>query len=1076
MDDPPAPVARGSRKFAVSLFADLTGYTALCERLDPEDVERAIVPLMTGMQSAVESESGVVLNVAGDGLFAMFGVPNALPDSPLRAVRTAQAMRGVVAELVNQVEGLALPDVHIGIAAGEVLLTPTPQGTWSVIGTSVNLASRLCDAAKAGEVLVEDSCQRLVPETYGWEDARRLSLKGQDRETIAWPLSPDLIAPSSVAVPRVFVGRSSHLAALDSELEATAATGVSRTVLVRGVAGIGKSSLVEHWLATHPELPRWQVECDEARRHDDLLVLSDVIEDHADGGIVNAPAHPALVDRADPHPMVVHALRTSLKKATTAPRMLLVENLHVSDTALAEFLIELSRDPLDAPLLVVATWRDESSESKVGPGLLGLSLRLQPLDRAETDSLIDELLGESVDAATLEVISTRTHGHPLMVRESAIHLVDLRASSGEAPSAQSVQESLPTSVRMFLAARIDRLDPVMRAVVHDLSALGARFTAERVGDVLGRRAEDTLPALSRAGILVEEAHGWSFTHDLMREVAYGTLTRAHRADLHKRQLDLLRPDADLYERADNALAWNEAVSPVDRENYAASTVAAVRETLGLARQIYERHSRAALEAARRATSAARDCLSLDPSVTAQLWALEAQCLSELGRNDDALSRASQADRAAAEANLPALRLAPLMTRGYVLSTLRRFETARQSLDEAARLAAESGDLTSQAAAIQLLADTWRHSLIGRYIALTEEAYNLFETAHDRRGAGQCARTLAYECSVGGLARFMRWRDIAEGLTDSDDVRSTATLAKADALALGGRFDFAGYVGAGSTLVSAGEALEAPDLLSEGLLNLSDAYLHVGAPSLARDASLRLIDLATTQSDRRMRATAAAAAGQPLLRMGQLARSHEELQVAREMARDFGGGEEAFVSSVGAACLADRGAWGDSLGELRATLDVLSEIGFTLGALGTRAAELRIVAATDADWPRAAADDLLADALDLEAPLVASYVLALDAWARAARGEVSELVAAPDKACIEELALRADTAALHRDLDGHDPALWHEARTLWQQLGYTVWLARAQARSGDVEAARHTLDVLDSPAEARAWALGDAAAS
>jgi len=1078
MTDPLGSTVRGSRKFAVSLFADLTGYTALCERLDPEDVERAVAPLMIGMQQAVTRASGVVLNVAGDGLFAIFGVPDALADSPERAISVARQMRDLVAEMNQHVEGIALPDVHIGIAAGEVLVTQVAmQASWSVIGTSVNLASRLCDAASASEILVDDGCRRLLSSEDEWDAPRTLMLKGQSAPTLAWPLCSS--APPTASGPmtaEVFVGRGGKLAALSAELEAVRVTGTSRTVVIRGVAGIGKSRLVQHWLSACSDIEAWHLECDESHRRDDLHALNDAIDASADQQPVLDAGRTPAVDRSDPYPLVVHALRANLKAAVSSrPRILVIENLHHSDTILGEFLLDLAQQPLDAPLLVVATWRDEVAGVSTEPHLLGRSLPLESLERPEMDQLFASLTVEAVDQQILDAVADRTQGHPLMVREAARHWAFLQAEASASSSvAQEFRDTLPNSLRMFLAARIDRLDAGVRAIVYDLSALGAHFHTDWVAAVLGKRAEGALPFLAKEGVL-KSGDSWSFSHDLIREVAYATLTRTQRADLHRRQLELLDDSADPRQRADHALAWHQSISPVEREQYVSSTAAAVRESLALGRQLYARQARAALDAVRRATSVARDCVAIDPGLAARLWSLEAQSLAELGLYDDALRVATQAEQTAATADLPADRLAPLMTRGLVLSNLLRFESARQTLDEAARIADEIGDRSSQAEATRLLAETWRHSLIGRFVALTEEAYHLFTTANDNRGAGDCARMLAYLSSAGGLARFQKWRDAAGRLTEPDDLRATAALAMSDAIATGARFQYEACREAGEVLLNAGEELEAPELLAEGLLDLTEAVLHLGEPRLAADAGQRLIDLATAQGNRRMRAAAAAAVARPLLRIGDLARSSEELRIAKEMAQEFGHGETATLTAAAAACLADRGFWDDALRELRRSLDAFREGGFSLGALGTCPDDIRMAALLNSPWPEGATRQAITDALELDAPLVASFISAIDAWGSAENGEYTAIGAAPEHAPLEELATRADIAALQLEIDsGEASPAWRRACDLWEPLGYTIWLARAQARSGDVDAARHTLDVLDSPAEARAWALGDAA--
>jgi class 3 adenylate cyclase/tetratricopeptide (TPR) repeat protein len=1056
------------------LFADLTGYTALCERLDPEDVERAVAPLMTGMQDAVAREQGVVLNVAGDGMFAIFGVPDATPDSPDRALRAAQAMRSLVTNSAA-VEGLALPDVHIGIAAGEVLVTRVAkEGSWSVIGASANLASRLCDAASAGEVLVDAACQRLVSSDHTWGEPRLLSLKGQDLETEAWPLT-DAATRQPERWPRqTIVGRDAELASLDEELARTIEERRSRAVVVRGIAGIGKSSLVEQWLLRHPEIIAWQIGGD-ALRHGDALLLSESTDPVAEVGPIRDGSLRQAVDRSDPYPQFLHDVRDRLEAAVAArPHALVVEDVHSANSILTDFLRDVARRPLDGPLLVIATWREEADRAPdVDPSHLGRSLELLPLSDAGTKALFEFVVGSPVEPEILDIVMERTHGHPLMVRESGMHWADLRARSGDShsPSSDLFAKSVPTTIKLFLAARIDRLEPTVRAVAHDLSALGTEFAATRVEKVLGKRAARALPDLAAAGIVVQRGDSWAFAHDLVHEVAYSTLTRSQRADLHRRQLHLSDDAAEPRERADHALAWNRAVSPIDREEYLDSTIAAVRETLAFAKQLYSRQARAALEAARKATSAARDCVALAPALATKLWSLEAQCLAELGLFDEALSVAARAEETALSADLTSDRLVPMMTKGLVLSNLRRFESARQTLEEAARLADSLGDRSSQAEAIRLLAETWRHSLIDRFLALTEEAYHLFETADDSRGAGDCARMLAYLSSAGGLAQFQKWREAAGRLTQPEDLRATAALAMSDAIATGGRFQYAACRKAAEILVNAGEELEAPELLAEGLLDLAEVDLHLGEPQIAADTGRRLIDLATRHGNRRMRASAAAVLARPLVRIGDLARSTEELRVAKEMAQEFGYGETATLTAAAAACLADRGFWEDALGELRRSLSAFREGGFSLGALGTCPDDVRMAALLGAPWPDDATRQAVDDAMDLGAPLVASYIRAIEVWSRAERGEAAVTEEAAAGACLEELAVRADASALQQELLGEDPLpAWREARDLWQRLGYTIWLARAQARCGDVDEASRTLDLLDSPTAARAWAL------
>jgi class 3 adenylate cyclase len=170
-DDVPVVVAQPveERRRATVLFADLTGFTSLSETLDPEEVTVLLDRCMRPLGEAIERYGGVIFNVAGDGLLAVFGVPQAHEDDPERAVRAALEMQRCVREQVADCSGLAL---RVGVNTGEMMFAPAgPQSRRepTVHGDSVNTASRLETAAPVGGVLVGEETYGATHESFAYE-------------------------------------------------------------------------------------------------------------------------------------------------------------------------------------------------------------------------------------------------------------------------------------------------------------------------------------------------------------------------------------------------------------------------------------------------------------------------------------------------------------------------------------------------------------------------------------------------------------------------------------------------------------------------------------------------------------------------------------------------------------------------------------------------------------------------------------------------------------------------------------------------------------------------------------------
>src|SRR2546422_397933 len=244
---------REQRKFVTVLAGDVVGSTALGERLDPEDVRLVVGGAIERMIAAVEDLGGTVKDLAGDGLFALFGAPVTHEDDPERAVRTALRIIREILEYAGEVEqgwGIAGFTVRIGIASGLAVLGPVGGGSrieYGATGDVANTAARLQSCADPGTVLVEASTARLIEPLFEWGEARSLTLKGKAEPVTAYPAMAPVQVPGKVRGLRgagaQLVGRDAELAAAWTVVQDVLA-GTGGVLFVTGEAGIGKSRLL----------------------------------------------------------------------------------------------------------------------------------------------------------------------------------------------------------------------------------------------------------------------------------------------------------------------------------------------------------------------------------------------------------------------------------------------------------------------------------------------------------------------------------------------------------------------------------------------------------------------------------------------------------------------------------------------------------------------------------------------------------------------------------------------------------------------------------------------------------------
>jgi class 3 adenylate cyclase len=235
--------AIGERRQVTVLFADLSGSTSWGQQLDAEEVHALLEQFFDRADRAVHEHGGHILRHIGDCVMAIFGAPVAHDDDAQRAARAALAIQAAIPEVSARV-GRPV-GVHIGLAGGQVVASRTGSANYSeytVTGNAANLASRLTDAAEAGEIFMSDETRDALAERFDCVDVGTLDIKGFAEPVRAWRLRG--LQPM-MREHRPFVGRRAELGLLQAALAACRETGRGQAVYVRGEAGIGKTRLIE---------------------------------------------------------------------------------------------------------------------------------------------------------------------------------------------------------------------------------------------------------------------------------------------------------------------------------------------------------------------------------------------------------------------------------------------------------------------------------------------------------------------------------------------------------------------------------------------------------------------------------------------------------------------------------------------------------------------------------------------------------------------------------------------------------------------------------------------------------------
>jgi class 3 adenylate cyclase/tetratricopeptide (TPR) repeat protein len=543
------------RKLATVVFVDLVASTELVAGADPEVVRRRVNRFFDQVSSCITTHGGTVEKFAGDAVMAAFGVPLAHEDDADRAIRAALAILERVREL-----GL---EARIGIESGEVVADDA-ESTFAT-GEAVNLAARLQQAASAGELLIGPGTHRLAHAGYETEAVGPLELRG-------WPAPVDayrVVCPTDGGAPlgglsAPLVGRESELELLENTYGRTVRDRRASLFTIYGEPGVGKSRLAREFLAglegatvlggrclpygegvTYWPLAE-MVKSSAGISDDDpsdiaTEKLRATCEDEAVADLLALAAGvlEALEGERSPQEIAWAARAWAEQLGAAQPLVLAFEDIHWAEEPLLDLLEYLAAWVKEAPLMLVCLARPELLDVRPGWGggrVRATSIELEPLPPEQSLELATALLAERRAIVNIPDVLAKSEGNPLFVEETIRMLVEEGGRDGTA-------ERIPDTLQALIAARIDRLAPAQRVVLQRASIIGRIFWAGAI-DALSPELEGVDEALddlllrdfvvreSRSSITGESA--FRFKHVLIREVAYGGLSKSARAEYHAR--------------------------------------------------------------------------------------------------------------------------------------------------------------------------------------------------------------------------------------------------------------------------------------------------------------------------------------------------------------------------------------------------------------------------------------------------------------------------------------------------------------------------------------------------------------
>ncbi len=611
----------GERRIVTMLFCDVKGSTAAAEQMDPEEWSDIINGAFELMIRPVYQYEGTLARLMGDGLLAFFGAPIAHEDDPQRAILTGLDILAAIQPYRGQIKqryGFDF-DVRVGINTGLVVVGEVGSDLrmeYTALGDAINLASRMEQTASPGTVQISHDTYKLVKELFEFEDLGGIAVKGKDQPVPAYRVIKRKILayrPRGIeGLHAEMVGRENEMIAMRSMISSLK-QGVGQIVCVLGDAGLGKSRLVQEtfkvfeeriypngsWYEilslsyelhqaygllqrlirrmnglTRDDLPAVVGEkisqlveaLPEGRRKRALQVFETLFNLESRNGKVQIEGEAFKREMLD---VICDWWRTSFAER---PIVLVFDDMHWSDAASVELIVQLLPLIGEIPLVIICAMRPErnapawliKTAADTHYHHLYHEISLQPLSDLESNELISRLLAvaEIPDSLRFSILE-KAGGNPFFIEEVVRTLIDTEAVVSEertsdgrtqrywVTSGEATAITLPENLQSLLAARIDRLEEGTRGTLQMASVIGRSFYHRvlQAVDETDKELDEHLDTLLQVDMIREAARlpevEYVFRNPLTHEAVYETILHKRRREFHRRvgeAIEQLYPD------------------------------------------------------------------------------------------------------------------------------------------------------------------------------------------------------------------------------------------------------------------------------------------------------------------------------------------------------------------------------------------------------------------------------------------------------------------------------------------------------------------------------------------------------
>ncbi len=771
------------RKFATVVFADVSGFTSICRNNDAENVTGAINTLWRALDTVIIDHGGTVDKHIGDCVMAVWGLDGVREDDPSRAVEAALVMQNAADFISSESDGLIPPfRIRIGIHSGSVFISPVGlNDEYTVMGDTVNVASRLQGHAPLGSVIISQSTWRHVRDDFSFLQQSPVKVKGI-KEALDTYLVTGSVARhfsrlnvSVLGVETVMVGRKTELAILIDKYHKAVSSCCTEMITIVGEAGIGKSRLLHEFrqaVETNQDgTVFFNARCTPGMIDIPCSVFRDILRfsfsvkeddpttavfeklERGMGDILEPPdihlaCHFAgfdmstsdFINSAEGDSSQALAGRAALLKyfrdTTSNGRTLIyLEDLHWADSVSLELIEQIIREIPNEKLLVLCLTRPPLLERSPnwGRGLPGTLIHLQPLSDTESRSLVEDILSriKNLPEELSLLIISNADGNPFYVEELIKMLVEEEVISQESWTVNTealTKKRVPSTLTGVLQARLDTLPRNERTLLQMASVIGRVFWDTTVRDLYGK--EDPAEILGMLSSVehhdlvhrlnrstFSDAGEYLFKHAILRDVAYETVLLRIRKKYHR--LVALWLQRHCGERVSEfaSLIADHYESGEDWKNAATWLILSGKSAMGTSAYVE------AISRFRRALAVPEEII--DHTVRAQLHLDCGSCLEKLCRYPEAQAEVNEALAMAEKNDITGVAAESLLVLAWMAILTGEFERAEELSVKAFEKAQTCGNRAILARAYMRMADFETYKEYEKVITYYWKAHSIY---------------------------------------------------------------------------------------------------------------------------------------------------------------------------------------------------------------------------------------------------------------------------------------------------------------------------------------------------------------